>query len=869
MCSSKDIRQQFIDFFKEKQHEIVSSAGLIPQNDPTLLFINAGMNQFKNIFLGLEDKKFDRIANSQKCIRAGGKHNDLEEVGTDGYHHTFFEMLGNWSFGDYYKKEAIEWAWELITEVWKLPKEKLFATVHDSDNEAAELWKSQTDIDPAHVEFHGDKDNFWEMADVGPCGPCSEIHIDRGIEHCNLQDDPNHVCKVNGDCHRYIELWNLVFIQYNRDKGGTLNPLKSKYVDTGAGFERICQVLQDKSSNYETDLFIPLLIAIEEISGTKYNPDASGTSHRVIADHIRALSFAIADGGMPSNEGRGYVLRRILRRAARHGRLLNIHKPFLYKLVDVLIDVMGHHFSELAERKEHVVLTIKAEEERFNATLDKGLDQIEEIFKANEQDKVISGKDAFTLYDTYGFPVDLTTVIAEEKGYTVDLDGFNKAMEEQRERARKSQKFVMDIEQTEWIEFTDNMQETEFVGYDSNCTDTKIVKFSFVKDDIAKIVLTKTPFYAEQGGQVADKGDLSNDDTMIKVFDVKKENNEVVHYGKILNGKISDGEFQAVINTDRRKEIARNHTATHLLHKALQTVLGDHVHQKGSLVNPDNLRFDFTHYEGVKQEDLEKIERIVNNEIMENHKLVTDVMNYDEAKESGATALFGEKYGDSVRVVSAGDFSKELCGGTHVGYTGEIGSFKIMSESSSSAGVRRIFAITGSYVLDYNKKQEEKLQKVCELLNVPEKNMLNKIEKLLEENKELSREIEKLQAAQKGDILTELLKKADEIDGVKVVAARIDVNDNKEFRATGDQLRDKIGSGIGVLIADIGGKVSIITIVTKDLIKKYQAGKIVGKVAEIVGGKGGGRPDMAMAGGKDASKIDEAVTAVPEIIKNI
>ena len=689
--NSNEIRKQYIEFFKKKDHKVVPSAPVIPIDDPTLLFINAGMNQFKDIFLGKRKPKFNRVVNSQKCIRAGGKHNDLDEVGRDGYHHTFFEMLGNWSFGDYYKKEAIEWAWELLTDVWKLPKNKLYATVHTSDKEAYELWENQTDIDKSHIEYHDDKDNFWEMGSTGPCGPCSEIHIDRGEEFCNLKDDENHECKVNGDCHRYIELWNLVFIQFFRDEAGNLKPLENKYVDTGAGFERICQVLQNKSSNYDTDVFQPIIGEIENISRIKYHADKRGTSHRVIADHIRALTFAISDGGMPSNEGRGYVLRRILRRAVRHGHLLNMKESFLYNLVDVVVNLMGDHFSELKDKQTHVKMIIKAEEERFNETLENGLKKFKEIITKTKNE--ISGSDVFTLYDTFGFPLDLTKIMAEEKGLTVDEDGFKVEMEKQRQRARDAAKFDLKTDEIDWTELSD-LKPTEFVGYTKNTSTCKILKYNLEKNKV-KIVLDKTPFYAESGGQIADSGKIFNDDCEIIISDVQKDADQFIHFGKLQKGEISNKEFTAEIDIERRMDIARNHTVTHILHKALKSVLGDHIQQKGSYLHPDHLRFDFTNFKQVGKHELDIIERAVNEKIRECLPIKTEIMNIEDAKKEGAVALFGEKYGETVRVVSIGDYSKELCGGTHLKYTGEIGLFKITSESSIAAGIRRIEGITG------------------------------------------------------------------------------------------------------------------------------------------------------------------------------
>jgi len=865
---SNEIRRQFIDFFVGKKHLEVKSSPVIPIDDPTLLFTNAGMNQFKNIFLGRKEAEFLRAVDSQKCIRAGGKHNDLEEVGKDGYHHTFFEMLGNWSFGDYYKKEAIKWAWELLTEVWKLPKDKLYATVHKSDSESFELWKTETDIDPRHIEYHGDKDNFWEMAATGPCGPCSEIHIDRGEEFCNLKNDPHHHCRVNGDCHRYIELWNLVFIQYNREEDGSLTPLPKRFVDTGAGFERLVQVLQHKDSNYHTDLFLPIIEKVEDVSGVKYGADEKGTSHRVIADHIRALSFALADGGMPSNEGRGYVLRRILRRAARHGRILGMKKPFLYLLVDTVADLMGNHFPELNEKKTHIKMIIKAEEERFNLTLDKGLSKFEEIIEtASEHDKIILGKDAFMLYDTFGFPLDLTKTMAKEKGFSVDEKGFRKEMEKQKQRAREHAKFEMKLEEIEWIEFS-NPQKTHFVGYKHNRSESRIMKYFIDDDNNVKIILDKTPFYAESGGQVADSGTISNEECKLEISDVQKEDGFFIHFGKLKKGEIIDKPYSAEIDFDRRKNIARNHTATHLLHKALKEVLGEHVQQKGSLVNGEHLRFDFTQYRQVSKRELDMIEKIVNRKVRECLPVKVEIKKLAEAKKEGATALFGEKYGEEVRVVSIGDYSKELCGGTHLNFTGEIGLFKITSESSIAAGIRRIEAITGERAERYVKLLENEFDEIGRYLNTPQFAVMEKLRKLISENKELHLKIRSFRLISAGNAVDEMIAKAKEVNGVKVVAAKINISNPSELRQIGDQLRNKLKSGIGVLLTPANGKVTVLTIVTKDLTSRFHAGKIAGKVAEIVGGRGGGRPDMAMAGGKDISKIEEAIRQIPGIIKS-
>ncbi len=867
MRTSSEIRQQFIDFFLSKDHHQVPSAPVIPFDDPTLLFTNAGMNQFKNIFLGVTKPEFPRVVDTQKCIRAGGKHNDLEEVGKDSYHHTFFEMLGNWSFADYYKKEAIGWAWELFTKVWGLPKDILYATVHHSDQEAFDFWKNETDIDPSHIEYHGDKDNFWEMGLTGPCGPCSEIHIDRGEEFCNMKDVPGHVCKVNGDCHRIIELWNLVFIQFNRDEEGELHTLESQYVDTGAGFERVCMVLQNKKSNYDTDLFTPIIDAIAKMTGVEYNPGDAGVSHRVIADHIRALSFAIADGGLPSNEGRGYVLRRILRRAARHGRLLNQHEPFLYKLVSVVSNLMGHHFHELIEKKTHVEMIIQAEEERFNATLDKGLAKFEEITSGIDGN-MIPGTDAFMLYDTFGFPFDLTRILAEERGMTVDEEGFSVELDKQRTRAREAGKFVMNLENIEWVTYRED-EPTEFIGYFRDTTNCHIIKYTIDDNNDVRLILDRTPFYAESGGQVADMGRIYNEEVEIQISDVKKQGNQFIHIGKLMKGIIRDHEYTAAIEKEYRKNVARNHTATHLLHAALRDVLGDHVQQKGSLVHPYYLRFDFTHFKAMSPREISLVERLVNDKVRACFPVTTRKMQLEAARKEGAMALFGEKYEEDVRVVSIDQFSKELCGGTHLDYTGEIGLFKITTETSSAAGVRRIEAITGTQSEDYVKRLEAEKEDIQALLNVPAGKSIQKLQSLLEEHKAMQQEIQSLQMKASGDVVSNLVGKAIEINGVKVACGAVPAENSGLMRDIGDQLRGKIGSGIGVLFADIDGKVSLIVIVTQDLIKRAHAGKIAGKVAELVGGKGGGRPDMAMAGGKDVEGIPAAIEKVPAIIEEM
>jgi alanyl-tRNA synthetase len=867
MLTSKEIRQSFIDFFVSKQHKAIKSAPVVPHDDPTLLFTIAGMTQFKNIFLGLKDPENPRVVDSQKCIRAGGKHNDLEEVGKDGYHHTFFEMLGNWSFGDYYKEEAIVWGWELVTEVWKLPKDKLYATVYKDDHEAFEIWKTKTDIAHDHIQYHEAKHNFWEMGDTGPCGPCSEIHIDMGADRCAWQDVEGHVCDVNIDCHRFIELWNLVFIQYNRDENGELHPLKDKFVDTGAGLERVCQVLQGVESNYETDLFLPIIEKIAEISGVPYSKGEAGVPHRVIADHIRTLCFAISDGGTPSNEGRGYVLRRILRRAARFGRLINLKKPFMYKLIDTVIDVMGHHYNELADNKTMVTMMIQSEEERFNLTLDKGLVRFDEIVNRSERG-LISGRDAFVLYDTYGFPLDLTRLLAEEKGLTIDEDGFHIEMEQQRTRARNAGNFKQTGSVLKEMGVASSTH-TEFHGYDNLSMDVKILYSKNLEDDKIILVLDNTPFYAESGGQVADHGLISSDNGEFEVYDVQKESDVVLHYAKIKNVRSLEGTFKAEVCADYRKNISRNHTATHLLHAALKSVLGDHVQQKGSLVREDCLRFDFTHFKQVSAEELRIVEKMVNAEVRKCIPVKTLVMSVDEAKKAGATALFGEKYGDEVRVVDIPGFSKELCGGIHLNFTGEIGMVKIVTESSVAAGVRRIEAVTGVYAENKIQKMEDFVENVQATVNVPKDKIIEKIEKIQIENNELLKKIEADKMKSAGNVLDDLVNKAETVNEVKYVAANLGETNPNDLRKIGDQLKDKLGKGIGILFAVNKNKVSILVTVTKDLTGVYKAGAIVNKVAACVGGKGGGRPDMAMAGGKDVDKIPEALKKVKEILANM
>ncbi len=865
--TSNEIRQQFLDFFKNKEHRIVPSAPVVPHGDPTLLFTNAGMNQFKDVFLGAGSREYKRAADTQKCIRVSGKHNDLEEVGHDTYHHTFFEMLGNWSFGDYYKKEAIGWAWELLTEVWKLPKERLWATVYRTDDEALQYWKSETDINPDHILRFDEKDNFWEMGDTGPCGPCSEIHI-------NLSDDLSAGHLVNAGSPLCIEIWNLVFIQYNRDEKGTLNELPAKHVDTGMGFERVCTVLQNKKSNYDTDVFTPIIDAVAKLSGVAYDINLpaddnspvgqSNVSMRVIADHIRTLTFAIGDGATPGNEGRGYVLRRLLRRAARYGRKINLKEPFLYKLVSVVAANFSHVFPEVKTNQSQIEKIIKAEEESFNATLDRGIELFDVVIKklSVKNEKTISGDDVFKLYDTYGFPVDLTAVMAREQGFGIDEARFNELMNEQKERARKSTKDKIAsahaiVDNTEGFEIGD-IASTVFTGYDELSSTAKIIG---LKSDGTNtlLILDRTPFYAESGGQVDDHGIIELGDKKVNVVGLAKVNGQIIHITENPSGiefKIGD-EVKATVNSTRRWNIMRNHSATHFLHKALREILGQHVQQSGSLVEPDRLRFDFTHFEKVKEAELETIESLVNEKLRENlplnHHRNTP---FEEAKKMGALMFFGDKYGDKVNVVQFGDYTLEFCGGTHVKNSSEIGLLKIVSESSIASGVRRIEAVTGAGV-----------EKLIENLELKIESDQKKIEELLEEKKKLEKEIAALQLKEKLGGIDSIISNPFDVNGVKVFKGKVSASNMDELKSLGDELREKIKSGVGVMISEIDGKVGIVAVVTDDLIKekKILAGNIVKQVAQIVGGSGGGRPHLATAGGKDVSKIDEALTSIEKL----
>jgi alanyl-tRNA synthetase len=865
---SDQIREKFLKFFEQRNHKIYPSSSLIPKDDPTLLFTNAGMNQFKDVILGKKAPEHKRVASSQKCIRVSGKHNDLEEVGKDTYHHTFFEMLGNWSFGDYFKKEAIIWAWEFLTETCGLPKERLWATVFRDDDESEKLWYENTDIKKGRVLRFDEKENFWEMGEVGPCGPCSEIHYDKGRKYkCNRPD-----CGPNCPCGRFIEVWNLVFMEFNRDENGKLTDLPAKVVDTGMGLERLSAVMQNVDSNYDTDLFIPLIKKIEDISGISYKfseiiPIRVLQSFRVVADHIRALCFAIADGAIPSNEGQGYVLRRILRRAARHGRLLGLHKPFIYRLSSVVVDLMGKVYPELVAKKEHVALVIKSEEERFEETLDLGLELFEKVAEKvlKSKENVIPGEDVFRLYDTYGFPLDLTQVMAQEKGLSIDLKGFEKLLEEQRERSRA----VVQAIPSDAVIF-DKVGKSDFVGYEKTEEEAQVL----ASPSKNMLILDHTPFYSESGGQIGDSGVIYSDNFEFKVEDTKKEGDAIIHIGKVTKGKIEDvlnKKVFAKVDIERRNSIKRNHTATHLLHKALRETLGEHVHQSGSLVAPDRLRFDFTHFKALDQAEVDRVEHLVNQRIWENRQVESLEMPFEEAKRKGAMALFGEKYGDVVRMIEVEGYSRELCGGTHVKATGEIGLFKIISETGIAAGMRRIEAVTGEKAYELTKKQKEILDELAFILKSTPDDIKDKIETLIKTNKLLQKKIKDAQKESAKAKIEELAEASIKVNGIKVIAHKEEVENRDDLLKLADTIREKLKSTIGVLAGIIDGKIVFVATVTDDLIQSsgIKAGEVVKEVSKIVGGTGGGKPHLAQGGGKDLEKLDKALNSLPEIVRRI
>lgn len=864
--STAEIRQAFLDFFHSKGHQVVASSSLVPHNDPTLLFTNAGMNQFKDVFLGLDKRNYSRATTSQRCVRAGGKHNDLENVGYTARHHTFFEMLGNFSFGDYFKHDAIQFAWELLTsEKWfALPKERLWVTVYESDDEAYEIWEKEVGIPRERIIRIGDNkgapyasDNFWQMGDTGPCGPCTEIFYDHG-DH--IWGGPPGSPEEDGD--RYIEIWNIVFMQFNRQADGTMEPLPKPSVDTGMGLERIAAVLQHVNSNYDIDLFRTLIQAVAKVTGAT---DLSNKSLRVIADHIRSCAFLIADGVMPSNENRGYVLRRIIRRAVRHGNMLGAKETFFYKLVGPLIDVMGSAGEDLKRQQAQVEQVLKTEEEQFARTLERGLALLDEELAKLSGD-TLDGETAFRLYDTYGFPVDLTADVCRERNIKVDEAGFEAAMEEQRRRAREASGFGADYNAMIRVDSA-----SEFKGYDHLELNGKVTAL-FVDgkavDAInagqeAVVVLDQTPFYAESGGQVGDKGELKGANFSFAVEDTQKYGQAIGHIGKLAAGSLKVGDaVQADVDEARRARIRLNHSATHLMHAALRQVLGTHVSQKGSLVNDKVLRFDFSHNEAMKPEEIRAVEDLVNAQIRRNLPIETNIMDLEAAKAKGAMALFGEKYDERVRVLSMGDFSTELCGGTHASRTGDIGLFRIISESGTAAGVRRIEAVTGEGAIATVHADSDRLSEVAHLLKGDSNNLADKVRSVLERTRQLEKELQQLKEQAAAQESANLSSKAIDVNGVKLLVSELSGVEPKMWRTMVDDLKNQLGSTIIVLATVAEGKVSLIAGVSKDVTDRVKAGELIGMVAQQVGGKGGGRPDMAQAGGTDAAALPAALASV-------
>ena len=861
---SAEIRQKFLQFFADRGHEIVPSSSLVPGNDPTLLFTNAGMVQFKDAFLGDEVRSVNRATSSQRCVRAGGKHNDLENVGYTARHHTFFEMLGNFSFGDYFKREAIKYAWEFLTVELGLPAEKLWVTVYQDDDEAAALWLDEMKIDPTRFSRLGEKDNFWAMGDTGPCGPCSEIFFDHGED---VPGGPPGSPDEDGD--RYIEIWNLVFMQYERKADGTLTPLPKPSVDTGAGLERVAAVLQNVHSNYEIDLFQSLLADIGVITGVE---DLTNNSLRVIADHIRSCSFLIVDGVLPSNEGRGYVLRRIIRRAVRHGYQLGVKEVFFYKIVAGLVKVMGEAYPELKAKQSSVEKALRDEEQQFARTLENGMAILEKAI-ANLNGDTLAGETVFKLYDTYGFPVDLTADVARESGITLDMEGFEAAMQVQRAQARAAGNFSA-VDKLE----LDGVEVTDFRGYEALEASGDVAAIyvngkpqdSLKAGEAATLVLTSSPFYGESGGQVGDSGTLFAEGVEFRVDDTQKQNDVLLHIGELVIGSLKVGDALAgQVEASARKAITLNHSATHLMHAALRNTLGEHVTQKGSLVDATRLRFDFSHSAPVTADELAKIEAAVNAEILANTQVAKEVMALEAAQQRGAMALFGEKYGDEVRVVSmGGKFSVEFCGGTHVERTGDIGLFKILSESGISAGVRRIEAVTGQGALALVAREEQTLKQLCELVKANQDDLLERVKQMNATNKALEKELDQLKAKMASSAGSDLAASAKEVGGIKLLACAVDDFDPKALRETVDQLKNKLGTAVVLLISTAGGKVSIVAGVSKDLTDRIKAGELANMVATQVGGKGGGRPDMAMAGGSDVEAVPSAVASVEEWVAN-
>ncbi len=918
--TSAEIRQKFLDFFAARGHTIVPSASLVPADDPTLLFTNAGMNQFKDVFLGVGKRPYTRAADTQKCMRVSGKHNDLDDVGRDGTHHTFFEMLGNWSFGDYYKKEAIGWAWELLTEGYGLPGDRLWATVFkdeygelETDEEAAGYWKSETGIDPGHVLYFGRKDNFWEMGDTGPCGPCSEIHFDRGPEACDRQGEPGHVCRVNGDCQRFVELWNLVFIQYNKRPDGSLEPLPAKHVDTGMGFERLVALLQGVDSNYKTDLFTPIMARVREmLSHSEADMEENIVAYRVIADHGRAVTFLIGDGVLPGNEGRNYVLRMILRRAARFGRKLGFREPFLAEVAEVVIETMGEQFPELKSRRQFILTTITQEEKRFLRTLDLGLARLNEVLSDLKErgERNVPGEAAFRLYDTFGLPLEITRDVARERGLLVDEQGYAAALEEQRRRARQTDTFTAQDAETmkRYQALLASLQEqgalpADGVAHDPySTTEVETTVIAILKDgqsvstarpgDEVEIVLPATCFYVESGGQVSDQGFIAAyppgsdvegeaDEEVEPLWDVtitearRPVPGLIVHVGKVVAGRPRVGDrVWAVVDYDRRISTARNHTATHLLHSELRYILGEHVQQAGSLVTPERLRFDFTHPTMLTEEELDAITLSVNDAILVNYPVITAEEPYRQAIDEGVIALFGEKYGDVVRVVRVGwpeqPFSQELCGGTHVEETGEIGLFHIVSEEGVGAGVRRIEAVTGRVAVELVEQQINALKRAAAYIGAAPEEIDRRTLNLLGELRAARKEIQRLQEKLARQEFEALLSKVEEVEGVPLLSAQVSAPAEEVLREMTDWFRDRLGSGVVVLGAVLGERPRLVAAVTPDWVQRgVDAVKLVRPLSKVIGGGGGGQPTLAQAGGRDASRLGEALEQAAEVLREM
>jgi len=874
--TGKEIRARFLHYFRDRGHTIVASSSLIPRNDPTLLFANAGMNQFKDLFLGLEKREFTRACSSQKCVRAGGKHNDLEQVGRTARHHTFFEMLGNFSFGDYFKKEAIAYAWEFLTRELGLPKDRLYVTVYQDDDEAADIWHRQEGVPKERIFRFGEKDNFWSMGDTGPCGPCTEIFWDHGPGvGCGRPE-----CTVGCDCDRYMEIWNNVFMQFNRDAAGTLTPLPKPSVDTGMGLERIACVLQGVHSNYDTDLLQGVITFLADLTGKTYGADPKDdVSMRVIADHARAVTFLICDGALPSNEGRGYVLRRIMRRAARHAKMLGFGEPVLYRTVAAVNAMMGEAYPELMEREGYIRKVILAEEERFAETLDRGLAILNEAADhlKGRGESVIPGETLFKLYDTYGFPIDLTADIVEGEGFTIDEAGFNDCMERQREHAREHWKGSGEEGLAEIYKVLHNQGITShFVGYTEQSVYAPVTVLlrggtqveSAVAGDDVEIITEATPFYGESGGQAGDTGTISTGSAHVAITgSLRPYPDLIVHRGIVQEGLLKAGDAADLkISVSERMATARNHTATHLLQTALREVVGEHVKQAGSLVTPERLRFDFTHFSPLTADELRRVEEIVNGFIMDNTGVSAVEMSVGEALESGATALFGEKYGDRVRVVTVGEVSSELCGGTHVRAAGDIGFFKIVTEAGIAAGVRRIEALTGKGAVTYAQRLEDDQRKIASLMKVEGGDPVEKLERLLARQKELQREIDTLQGRLNASAATSLLAGMKEVAGINVLAVKVEMADPRGLRELADTLKEKVGSGIVVLGCANEGKANLLVAVTRDLTSRFKAGDIIRELAPVIGGSGGGKPDLAQAGGSKPEQLDEALRAVARII---